>query len=198
MRRAAIYARVSTVDRGQDPETQLRQLREYADRRAFTIVHEYVDRASGARNDPLIRLWPVLKTDVAQPAPTLPKTPTGTVLASPLQDVAFAGGGQFLVCRLKGEKGLFVYDTSKRQGKTLALPSAQFAFGAGGDTVLVALPKEKELHSYSLSTFKKQHAVDFQQADLVVAIVMGHSNSGCGGADRDSVDVRGTTAVAVR
>ena len=31
MKRAAIYARVSTVDRGQDPETQLRQLREYAE-----------------------------------------------------------------------------------------------------------------------------------------------------------------------
>src|SRR3954466_1532320 len=51
MKRAAVYARVSTVDRGQDPETQLRQLREYADRRAFTVVHEYVDRASGARHD---------------------------------------------------------------------------------------------------------------------------------------------------
>src|SRR4051794_37815914 len=51
MKRAAVYARVSTVDRGQDPETQLRQLREYADRRAFGIVREYVDHASGARSD---------------------------------------------------------------------------------------------------------------------------------------------------
>ena len=51
MKRAAIYARVSTVDRGQDPETQLRQLREYADRRAFAVVREYVDHASGARSD---------------------------------------------------------------------------------------------------------------------------------------------------
>ena len=51
MKRAAVYARVSTVDRGQDPETQLRQLREYADRRAFAIVREYVDHASGARSD---------------------------------------------------------------------------------------------------------------------------------------------------
>jgi hypothetical protein len=32
MRRAAIYARVSTVDGRQDPETQLRQPREYAQR----------------------------------------------------------------------------------------------------------------------------------------------------------------------
>ena len=51
MRRAAIYARVSTTDRGQDPETQLRQLREYAERRGFSLAHEYVDHASGAKND---------------------------------------------------------------------------------------------------------------------------------------------------
>ena len=51
MKRVAIYARVSTVDRGQDPETQLRQLREYAERRGFQVAHEYVDYASGAKND---------------------------------------------------------------------------------------------------------------------------------------------------
>jgi predicted site-specific integrase-resolvase len=45
MRRAAIYARVSTVDGRQDPETQLRQLREYAERRGFPVAHEYVDHA---------------------------------------------------------------------------------------------------------------------------------------------------------
>jgi predicted site-specific integrase-resolvase len=51
MRRAVIYARVSTVDGRQDPETQLRQLREYAERRGFPVAHEYVDYASGAKND---------------------------------------------------------------------------------------------------------------------------------------------------
>ena len=51
MKHAAIYARVSTIDRGQDPETQLRQLREYAERRGFAVTAEYVDRASGAKND---------------------------------------------------------------------------------------------------------------------------------------------------
>lgn len=51
MKRAAIYARVSTVDRGQDPETQLRQLREYAGRRGFPVVREFLDHASGSRND---------------------------------------------------------------------------------------------------------------------------------------------------
>jgi DNA invertase Pin-like site-specific DNA recombinase len=39
----ALYARVSTLDRGQDPEMQLRELREYCIRRGFTIVGEYTD-----------------------------------------------------------------------------------------------------------------------------------------------------------
>src|SRR5437868_14268655 len=45
--RAGLYARVSTEDRGQDPETQLRPLREYAGRRGFAVVGEFV-KASGA------------------------------------------------------------------------------------------------------------------------------------------------------
>src|SRR3954454_20223607 len=51
MKRAAIYARVSTIDRGQDPETQLRELRQYAERRGFPIAFEFIDHASGAKND---------------------------------------------------------------------------------------------------------------------------------------------------
>src|SRR5215217_1368360 len=45
--RAGLYARVSTEDRGQDPETQLRPLREYAERRGFTVVGEFFVRATG-------------------------------------------------------------------------------------------------------------------------------------------------------
>src|SRR5262250_2063887 len=50
-KRVAIYARVSTLDKGQDPETQLVGLREYATRRGFVLVGEYVDYASGLRDD---------------------------------------------------------------------------------------------------------------------------------------------------
>lgn len=50
-KRVALYARVSTLDKGQDPETQLRPLREYADRRGFEIEGEYVDTASGTTED---------------------------------------------------------------------------------------------------------------------------------------------------
>ena len=48
--RAALYARVSTVDKGQDPEVQLDDLCGYAARRGFEVVAEFVDFASGARN----------------------------------------------------------------------------------------------------------------------------------------------------
>jgi DNA invertase Pin-like site-specific DNA recombinase len=47
MRRAVLYARVSTFD--QQPETQLLDLRRLAEQRGFEIVHEYVDRISGAK-----------------------------------------------------------------------------------------------------------------------------------------------------
>lgn len=43
--RVAIYARVSTAD--QNPELQLRELRDYAGRRGFVVHREYVDQASG-------------------------------------------------------------------------------------------------------------------------------------------------------
>ena len=46
-KRVAIYARVSTFEKGQDPETQLRQLREYVTRRNFSMEGEFIDYASG-------------------------------------------------------------------------------------------------------------------------------------------------------
>jgi len=51
MMKAAIYARVSTKDGRQDTENQLLQLRAFAATQDWTIVHEYVDRASGKRGD---------------------------------------------------------------------------------------------------------------------------------------------------
>jgi DNA invertase Pin-like site-specific DNA recombinase len=48
--RIAIYARVSTTAGQQDPEMQLRELREYAKNRELIIVNEYVDRMSGSKD----------------------------------------------------------------------------------------------------------------------------------------------------
>jgi DNA invertase Pin-like site-specific DNA recombinase len=46
--RVAIYARVSTKDKGQDPENQLHQLREFAERHG-TIYHVFTDQESGGK-----------------------------------------------------------------------------------------------------------------------------------------------------
>ena len=50
-KRVALYARVSTKDKGQDHENQLIQLRAFAKTQHWSIVHEYVDRATGKRSD---------------------------------------------------------------------------------------------------------------------------------------------------
>jgi DNA invertase Pin-like site-specific DNA recombinase len=47
--KVALYARVSTVNGGQDPELQLRELREYCRSRKWTVAGEFIDRVSGAK-----------------------------------------------------------------------------------------------------------------------------------------------------
>lgn len=48
--RVGLYARVSTVHGGQDPELQLRELREYCERRGWQIAAEYTDHISGTKD----------------------------------------------------------------------------------------------------------------------------------------------------
>ena len=49
--RTALYARISTLNNGQSPEMQLRELREYCERRGWTVAGEYVDAGiSGAKD----------------------------------------------------------------------------------------------------------------------------------------------------
>jgi len=46
----ALYARISTLHHGQDTDLQIRELREYCQRRGWVIVAEYVDAGiSGAK-----------------------------------------------------------------------------------------------------------------------------------------------------
>ncbi len=49
--KVAIYSRVSTKDKGQDCENQLRQLRAFAETQGYTIVREFVDHASAKTSD---------------------------------------------------------------------------------------------------------------------------------------------------
>ena len=49
-KRVALYARVSTANGQQDPEMQLRELREYAEHRGLIIIGEYIDRMTGSKD----------------------------------------------------------------------------------------------------------------------------------------------------
>jgi DNA invertase Pin-like site-specific DNA recombinase len=42
--RVALYARISTLNHGQDVDLQLRELRDYALARGWNIASEYVDK----------------------------------------------------------------------------------------------------------------------------------------------------------
>lgn len=48
--RAALYARVSTIDKGQDPDLQLGALKNYCAARGIDIANEYVDYTSGSKD----------------------------------------------------------------------------------------------------------------------------------------------------
>jgi len=49
--RAGIYARVSTKDKGQEVENQLRELRAFAALQGWTVYREYVDHETGKNDD---------------------------------------------------------------------------------------------------------------------------------------------------
>jgi len=49
--KVAIYARVSTDDKGQDPLNQLLELREFNARQGWNIVREFTDEATAKNGD---------------------------------------------------------------------------------------------------------------------------------------------------
>ena len=49
--RVGLYARVSTLDKGQDVDLQLRDLREYAGARGWEVFREYVDEGQSGAKD---------------------------------------------------------------------------------------------------------------------------------------------------
>jgi DNA invertase Pin-like site-specific DNA recombinase len=67
---AAVYARVSTRDKGQDPEMQLTELRDFAAKRGWQLAGEFVDvGVSGSKDsrpqlDAMMRLAKARKLDV--------------------------------------------------------------------------------------------------------------------------------------
>src|ERR1700719_3526980 len=47
--RVAVYARVSTDDKGQTPDNQLLQLRAWCERMGYPVVHKYVEHENGGK-----------------------------------------------------------------------------------------------------------------------------------------------------
>jgi DNA invertase Pin-like site-specific DNA recombinase len=64
--RVAIYARVSTDDKGQDPENQLRELRAWCANSGHEIVREYVDHVSGRKGMGLRKQFSALFEDASR------------------------------------------------------------------------------------------------------------------------------------
>lgn len=62
--KVALYARVSTRDKEQNPEVQLANLRKYCEREGLEIVKEYVDKAS-AVDFPGRKAWTQLMKDAS-------------------------------------------------------------------------------------------------------------------------------------
>jgi DNA invertase Pin-like site-specific DNA recombinase len=59
--KAALYARVSTRDKGQNPDLQLQALREFSRRMSWEITREYVDQAPATRLDLRIQWAAMMK-----------------------------------------------------------------------------------------------------------------------------------------
>jgi DNA invertase Pin-like site-specific DNA recombinase len=64
--RVAIYARVSTEDRGQHPENQLRELRAWCANSGHTVTHEYVEHESGRKGTEKRKEFAALFEDAAK------------------------------------------------------------------------------------------------------------------------------------
>jgi DNA invertase Pin-like site-specific DNA recombinase len=64
--RVAIYARVSTDEKGQDPENQLRELRAWCASSGHTITQEYVEHESGRKGADKRKQFAALFDDAAK------------------------------------------------------------------------------------------------------------------------------------
>jgi DNA invertase Pin-like site-specific DNA recombinase len=64
--RVAIYARVSTNDKGQDPENQLRELRDWCASSGHTIIREHVDQETGQKGTDKRKQFAALFADAAK------------------------------------------------------------------------------------------------------------------------------------
>ena len=76
--RVAIYARVSTTDKGQDPENQLKELRTWCKAQGHVIAGEYVDKESDRTKAGLARAKKEGRIG-GRPRATVSKTEAATI-----------------------------------------------------------------------------------------------------------------------
>jgi len=98
-----------------------------------------------------------------------------TKLPAKCEECQIAGGGRYLVMRLKATRGLTVYDATTQKLSTLELAEDEIVYAAGGDKVLVYLKDANELQTWSLTTGKMVKAKGFADKPNIQNLVMGHS-----------------------
>lgn len=98
-----------------------------------------------------------------------------TKLPAKCEECQIAGAGQYFVMKLKGTRGLTVYDAKTQKLSTLELPEEEFIYAAGGDTAFVYLKESNELQTWRLSTGKPVKAKGFADKPNVQGLLMGHS-----------------------
>jgi hypothetical protein len=98
-----------------------------------------------------------------------------TKLPARCEECQIAGGGRYLVMKLKDTRALSVYDATAQKLSTLDVSEDDVVFAAGGDMVLVYLKDANELQTWSLSTGKMVKAKGFADKPNIQNLVMGHS-----------------------
>jgi putative DNA-invertase from lambdoid prophage Rac len=117
--RVGIYARVSTVGKGQDTDLQLRELREYAKQRGWTLASEYVDQGISGSKDSRPELNRLM-LDAKQRR-------LDTILVWKLD--RFGRSLKHLVCALAELEAVGVAFVSLRDGFDLTTPAGRLMFG---------------------------------------------------------------------
>ena len=98
-----------------------------------------------------------------------------TKLPAKCEECQIAGGGQYLVMKLKSTRGLSVYDAKTQKLTTIELPEDDFLYAAGGDTAFVYLKEANELQTWRISTGKMIKAKGFADKPNIQTLLMGHS-----------------------
>lgn len=119
----------------------------------------------------------LLAAVLVSPAPGRADDDVTTKLPAKCDECQIAGAGQYLVMKLKGVRGLTVYDAATQKLSTIDLPEEEYLYAAGGDTAFVYLKEANELQTYRISTGKQLKAKGFADKPNIQGLVMGHSRS---------------------